>query len=535
MLRQTGFFGLLAVLSFFAGFARAAPPPGFTYSNVSVPNNPPTPTIVGYVEDGNPVWVITVPASLGPYTEITVVGVSSTNYLFNTSDLSISEDLDLVNDGSSTFTDIEIYGYEDEDLEITIPATSTVEGATAFLGAFTLTVYYGEVSKLFKREIVTYELSAVAKVEESSSSAITSGATTTSKSSSTIPSVPSTPSVPSIPSASSTITVVTTETPSTTIVTITSCPGGACSEITVPTGVTTVTETAPGGVFTTYTTYCPLTGKPHTKTYTPWVGPTVTDVKTITVTATPAGTTTLTITSCADGKCTAGPVTTGYDEVTTTIEDIVTVYTTYCPLSVYTYTTTVYVQPTPTNIVVVTYTDTVTVTAGTTTVYEDAADVSKTTGVTEVTTTSEDIVIVYTTFCPLTVHKLKENTVTYAEVTPTKAVTVSATSTEEVSFLNSRGTTLTVTSESPSASASTVEVTSSVEATATVVTGGSKSTFSKKTVSAESTSSAEASSATSSASSSAAAVSTLSAGAAFKSPASGALLGALVFISALFF
>jgi len=44
-------------------------------------------------------------------------------------------------------------------------------------------------------------------------------------------------------------------------------------------------------------------------------------------------TTVVTITSCADNACSEVPVTTGVTVVTSTVEGVVTEYTTYCPLS----------------------------------------------------------------------------------------------------------------------------------------------------------------------------------------------------------
>ncbi|CCH40878.1 hypothetical protein BN7_412 [Wickerhamomyces ciferrii] len=44
-------------------------------------------------------------------------------------------------------------------------------------------------------------------------------------------------------------------------------------------------------------------------------------------------TTVITVTSCEENKCTEVPVTTGVTVVTSTVDNVVTEYTTYCPLS----------------------------------------------------------------------------------------------------------------------------------------------------------------------------------------------------------
>jgi hypothetical protein len=95
----------------------------------------------------------------------------------------------------------------------------------------------------------------------------------------------------------------------TTVVTITSCDEDKCSETAVTTGVTVITSTKEG-VETEYTTYCPLS---------------TTEVENI-------GTTVVTITSCQEDKCSKTAVTTGVTVITSTKEGVVTEYTTYCPL-----------------------------------------------------------------------------------------------------------------------------------------------------------------------------------------------------------
>ncbi|CAH2350874.1 yeast-form wall Protein 1 [[Candida] railenensis] len=98
----------------------------------------------------------------------------------------------------------------------------------------------------------------------------------------------------------------------TTVVTITSCSDHKCVLTTVPATpseiVTTVNEEV-----TTYTTYCPLTGDE-------------------TETVTHASTKIVTITSCSDNKCSEATVPATASVVTTTVEAVESIYTTWCPV-----------------------------------------------------------------------------------------------------------------------------------------------------------------------------------------------------------
>lgn len=97
---------------------------------------------------------------------------------------------------------------------------------------------------------------------------------------------------------------------STTVITVTSCSAGTCTTNTVPATPTTVTTTT-NGVTTIYTTLCPLS----------------------TETVTESSTTIVTITACSNNICVPTTVPAVPSVVTTTVNEVVTVYTTYCPLT----------------------------------------------------------------------------------------------------------------------------------------------------------------------------------------------------------
>ncbi|KAG0681506.1 hypothetical protein C6P40_005421, partial [Pichia californica] len=92
-----------------------------------------------------------------------------------------------------------------------------------------------------------------------------------------------------------------------TLVTITSCSDNKCSLIT---GIQSLATTLVNDHLTVYTTYCPLSDKSTIYNYSE---------------------TTVTITSCSDNKCSL--ITGVQSLVTTLIDNQLTVYTTYCPLS----------------------------------------------------------------------------------------------------------------------------------------------------------------------------------------------------------
>lgn len=167
-----------------------------------------------------------------------------------------------------------------------------------------------------------------------------------------------------------------------TVVTITSCSDHKCLATVVTTGLTTVT-TEVDGVATEYVTYCPLSTE-------------------ATSTVTQTGTTIVTITSCSDHKCSRVPVTTGYVVATTTINNMETVYTTFCPLTEDTTST-----KQITTVVTVTSCN-----------EKSCTNVPVTTGATVVTTTIGDITTVYTTYCPLTSEETTETSTT-TEIVPT--------------------------------------------------------------------------------------------------------------------
>lgn len=121
-------------------------------------------------------------------------------------------------------------------------------------------------------------------------------------------------------------------------ITRTQCHNDVCVTVVDKNTLTTYTTTE-NGILTVVTTFCPesLTSSAapaatSTSAFTaPTTAPTTT-ANTI-LTETHASTTVVTITSCADNKCSKVPVTTGVTVVTTTVNDKVTEYTTYCPLT----------------------------------------------------------------------------------------------------------------------------------------------------------------------------------------------------------
>ena len=126
------------------------------------------------------------------------------------------------------------------------------------------------------------------------------------------------PSVTDITSSATTESdITTTKTDiSTTVITVTSCDDKKCTVTPVTTGVTVITITT-DEVVTEFTTYCPLPSSTGND---------------ITTTKTDISTTVITVTSCDDKKCTVTPVTTGLTVITVTSDEVITAYTTYCPL-----------------------------------------------------------------------------------------------------------------------------------------------------------------------------------------------------------
>lgn len=108
----------------------------------------------------------------------------------------------------------------------------------------------------------------------------------------------------------------------TTVITITSCSDNECTRVPVTTGLTTVTE-----IGSIYTTYCPLSLSSLAIPATVQGSSSLSSKKSHIETDIRA--TVITVTSCSDNKCTKVPVTTGL----TTVTEIDSIYTTYCPLS----------------------------------------------------------------------------------------------------------------------------------------------------------------------------------------------------------
>ncbi|CCH43873.1 putative threonine-rich GPI-anchored glycoprotein [Wickerhamomyces ciferrii] len=109
---------------------------------------------------------------------------------------------------------------------------------------------------------------------------------------------------------------------STTLVTVTSCDEDKCSEV-PSTALISIATTTINGVVTSYTTYCPLT-----TTSAPVPAPT-----TVTEEQDSTKTTLVTVTSCHEDKCSEVVSTAQVSIATTTVNGIVTSYTTYCPLT----------------------------------------------------------------------------------------------------------------------------------------------------------------------------------------------------------
>ncbi|KAG5420221.1 hypothetical protein I9W82_002101 [Candida metapsilosis] len=105
---------------------------------------------------------------------------------------------------------------------------------------------------------------------------------------------------------------------STTVVTFNVCDVSSCSSSVVTTGVATISETD-----TVYTTYCPLPSSSVEPTTS--AKPSVSEPMS---TETDICTTVITVTSCEENKCSEVPLTTGV----TTVSEVDTIYTTYCPL-----------------------------------------------------------------------------------------------------------------------------------------------------------------------------------------------------------
>ncbi|EHN01383.1 Flo5p [Saccharomyces cerevisiae x Saccharomyces kudriavzevii VIN7] len=152
--------------------------------------------------------------------------------------------------------------------------------------------------------------------------------------------------------------VITTTGEQTTLVTVTSCKSHICTETASPAVISTVTTTL-GGVTTQYTTWCPIS-----------------------TTESKDQTTLVTVTSCESGICseTASPAV--VSTATTTINGVVTDYTTWCPLST--------TEPTK-------KTTLVTVTSCESGICSETASPAI---ISTATTTINDVVTVYSTWAP---------------------------------------------------------------------------------------------------------------------------------------
>ncbi|CAI4060779.1 uncharacterized protein SKDI_06G0150 [Saccharomyces kudriavzevii IFO 1802] len=162
-----------------------------------------------------------------------------------------------------------------------------------------------------------------------------------------------TPSVTSVPTKKS----------ETTLVTVTSCESGICSETTSPAVVSTATTTV-RGIATEYATWCPISTSESREQ-----------------------TTIVTVTSCESEICseTVSPVI--ISTARTTVNGITSEYTTWCPIST--------AEPSQQTVAV-------TVTSCESGVCSETASPAI---VSTATTTINDVVKVYTTWCPITANE----------------------------------------------------------------------------------------------------------------------------------
>lgn len=258
-------------------------------------------------------------------------------------------------------------------------------------------------------------------------------------------------SVTSAPGGASTVTDK-----HTTVVTITSCSDHKCVLTTVPATpseiVTTVNEEV-----TTYTTYCPLTGDE-------------------TETVTHASTKIVTITSCSDNKCAEHTVPATPSVVTTTVEAVESIYTTWCPVdtteTVVSESTEYYTATTvgTSNGEVITKTTVIPVVVETTEYY---------TPVTK-TYTSEGQVITATTVAPVTETPV---TTTYtSEGAVVTATTVAPVVTTETPATEAEGSETTITLESTTYKTAVSKSTAAAETTVPTTSSGPAATSGAVTI-----------------------------------------------------
>lgn len=172
-------------------------------------------------------------------------------------------------------------------------------------------------------------------------------------------------------------------------------------------------------------------------------------LSTSTATTHKVGTTVVTVTSCAhEGGCSAKVVTTGVTVVTATVSDIITSYTTYCPLP----SAPVVTQPVSTayNTSTVTTHNIHKTTATITSCHEDKCHTKTVeTGVTTVTTTSNNVVTVFTTYCPLTTAPASSPVPSTEEKTTIKVSSTTIEKTHETTPVASVSTTQGVSTTKP--------------------------------------------------------------------------------------
>ncbi|QPG77138.1 hypothetical protein FOA43_004542 [Brettanomyces nanus] len=281
-----------------------------SYSNTTSTSSTASPSesiqpVLSLDSDNGLKFQIVVPIALGPWSSVSITQDSPAGFewsgkgtfsldgtaapiseVYDTSDSDVLDE-EYLDYPSTIYTDL-IYNSPDP----VFPA----EG-----GSFTLTVTLAlndvAESKFMKRATKTYVLSLTVNIPATSSSASgASGATTASSS-----------VITGVTAKSG--SVVTDQT--TTVLTVTSCSDHHCTAVPVTTGVTDYTTTV-HGTATVVTTYCPLTAE----------------------TKAPVATTVFETVTCTKNVCKKTAVTTGVTTVTSTNKKgVVTVYTTYCPLT----------------------------------------------------------------------------------------------------------------------------------------------------------------------------------------------------------
>ncbi|KAG7741722.1 hypothetical protein KL923_000977 [Ogataea haglerorum] len=306
-------FSIAVVASMVANAVTAAYTNSTTSSSGPAPSTSLAPSIQAIDNNGQAEYIITIPGAL-QFSSFSVLSLSQS---FGAFDPSLSRaDADgrsIPINNESTENDIDldvsISGYSAQNFHAYI-----FSGAITEPGTYTATFALTLDPESAKRAERVYYLTATAYIAPSASSSSGASSSVPSSTSSEIPGV-----------------TVITQTASGTVTLTTTCTEEKCTGVeTIVTGVTTVSDET-----TVYTTYCPLS---TTLTLAP-----VTVVTTVCETESAAPEATTITVTCTEEKCKGqeSTVVTGL----TTVTDLTTVYTTYCPLTAgevtKTYTTTI--------------------------------------------------------------------------------------------------------------------------------------------------------------------------------------------------